>query len=272
MIKLIDKTFQIINKLFSEADRQEAIKLLEYECADNLPLLSQKTILDGNERIRFAVIKLADGDLDKLHYEVGVAKQDWRDVLIFSDFGDMYTHEVWAKDILETDNLHQTLVKWRLYNIDELQIRYLCDNLHFADIVSSWIYNEFIKGVRDDLTLDDITARISKCNKDTLPIRFVAVLDGKCVGTVSLVKNDLKCRNYTPWLAALYVDQDYRGHGIAKKLISFAQNTAKRLKYKKLYLRTEHASGYYKKLGWQFVEKCSDDFGLEPEVFKYILL
>ncbi len=152
-----------------------------------------------------------------------------------------------------------------------LEIKYLCDNLHFAEIVSAWIYNEFIKDVRDDLTLSGITANIKKCNKDTFPVRLVAIVDGKCAGTVSIVENDLKCRNYVPWLAALYVDKEYRCSGIAKALISFAQDIAGRLGYNELYLRTEHASGYYKKLGWQFVEKCTDDFGLEPEVFKYTL-
>jgi predicted N-acetyltransferase YhbS len=156
-------------------------------------------------------------------------------------------------------------------NIERLEIKYLCENLNHANIVSSWIYNEFIKDIRDDLTVKEISSRIIKCGKDALPIRLVAVLDGRCVGTVSLVENDLKCRAYTPWLAALIVDKNFRGKGIGKRLISFVQEIARQMGYKELYLRTEHASEYYKKLGWQFVETCADSYGLEPDVFKCVL-
>ena len=141
---------------------------------------------------------------------------------------------------------------------EHLEIKYLSENPQFVKTVSDWIYNEFIKDVRDDLPLTELTARISGCGKDALPIRLIALLGGQCVGTVSIVENDLKCRDYTPWLAALIVDKDYRGHGIGKRLISHVQTLARQMGYKELYLRTEHASGYYKKLGWQFVEKCVD--------------
>jgi predicted N-acetyltransferase YhbS len=149
-----------------------------------------------------------------------------------------------------------------------LEICYLNEHISFAETVSSWIYEEFIKDIRDDLNLEGITARIKTCGKDTLPVRLVAVLDGKCIGTVSIVQNDLKCRDYTPWLAALVVDKSYRGSGIGRRLVSFAKEKAAELGYSELYLRTEHAGDYYRKLGWQFVEKSFDDFNLEPEVFK----
>lgn len=154
---------------------------------------------------------------------------------------------------------------------DQLEIKYLCENMRYAGTVASWIYDEFIKDVRDDLTPGNIEAHISICYKDILPIRLIATFGGQCAGTVSLVENDLKCRDYTPWLAALYVDKDHRNKGIAKALISSTQDIAKRLGYNELYLRTEHASEYYRKLGWKFVERCSDDYGLKPDVFKYTL-
>jgi GNAT superfamily N-acetyltransferase len=154
---------------------------------------------------------------------------------------------------------------------DQFEIKYLSEDLRYVQTAAAWIYDEFIKDVRDDLTIGDITANIGKCNKDALPVRLAAVIGGKCVGTVSIVENDLKCRDYTPWLAALYVDKAHRNKGIAKALISSAQEAAWRLGYKEMYLRTEHASGYYRKLGWQFVERCADGHGLEPDVFKITL-
>ncbi len=156
-------------------------------------------------------------------------------------------------------------------NTKNLEINYLSENPQFASTVSGWIYDAFIKDIRDDLSLEDLTVRIKACHKETLPVRLVAVLNGQCVGTVSLVENDLACREYTPWLAALIVDKYFRGRGIGRQLISFVQELARQIGYKELYLRTEHASGYYRKLGWRFVEKCADLYHLEPDVFKYTL-
>ena len=152
-----------------------------------------------------------------------------------------------------------------------MQIEYLCNNTVFTECVAQWIYDEFIKNIKNDRSYEEVLSKVKICYKDQIPIRLIAVIDGKCVGTVSIVQNDLKCRNYTPWLAALYVDKSFRGNGIAKKLIESVKNIVKDLGYNELYLRTEHASGYYKKLGWQFIESCDDDYNLKPDVFTYKL-
>ena len=54
------------------------------------------------ERIRFAVIKLSKGNIEKLLAVIDEACMDWRDVLMAADFGyDMQTHEYWLKEILK---------------------------------------------------------------------------------------------------------------------------------------------------------------------------
>ena len=152
-----------------------------------------------------------------------------------------------------------------------MKIEYLCDNIIFADDVAAWIYNEFIKGIKTDRSYESVLSAIKNCSKTELPIRLVAMADNKCVGTVSIVQNDLKCREYTPWLASLYVDVPFRKNKIGEQLIDRVKDIAKGLGYSELYLRTEHASGYYRRLGWQFVESCDDDYNLKPDVFKLTL-
>ena len=152
-----------------------------------------------------------------------------------------------------------------------MRIEYLADHIGFANDAAKWIYNAFIRDVRDDLSYEQVLAKVKNCGKFQLPIRLVAILDGACVGTVSITENDLQCRDYTPWLAALYVDEPFRGKGIGEGLIERVKEIAKSLGYREVYLRTEHASDYYRKLGWQFVEACEDNFNLKPDVFKFVL-
>ena len=144
-------------------------------------------------------------------------------------------------------------------------------HMQFAEIAADWIFNEFIKGIKHGITREMVLEKVRYCRDDALPMRFAAIMDGKCAGTIYLCENDLSCRSYTPWLAGLYVDPQYRKMGIGKALISHVREQAKKLGFGELYLRTEHASGYYKKLGWEFVERCKDEYRLEPDVFRIAL-
>jgi len=149
-----------------------------------------------------------------------------------------------------------------------LEIKYLSDNSVFTDVVAKWIYDEFIDGIREGVSYEKIVENFSKCQKDKLPVRLVAIVNGECAGTVSIEFNDLKCRDYTPWLSSLYVEKTFRGKKIGDQLIDRVKEIVKELGYSEVYLRTEHASEYYIKRNWEFVESCTDEFGLEPDVFK----
>ena len=152
-----------------------------------------------------------------------------------------------------------------------MEIAYLADHMIFADDVATWIYTAFIKDVRPGVSYEQVLSKVKACHKSQLPICLIAMVDGKCVGTVSIVQNDLQCRGYTPWLAALYVDQAFRDNKIGEQLVARVKDIVKDLGYREIYLRTEHASDYYRKLGWEFIETCEDQFNLKPNVFKITL-
>ncbi len=49
------------------------------------------------ERIRFAVLKLSEGNMDKLIQAIELAQAGWRDVLMASGFGeDVEAHNRWS--------------------------------------------------------------------------------------------------------------------------------------------------------------------------------
>lgn len=83
-------------RLVFMSDRQvEVARLLVEQCGNNIPLCDKYDEFQM-ERIRFAVLKLSEGDMTKLLRALAVAKEDWRDVLVAAGFGhDPRAHERW---------------------------------------------------------------------------------------------------------------------------------------------------------------------------------
>ena len=83
--------------MFVGPSREAAAAILISECGANLAFHRNATP-ESLDRIRFAVLKLGDGDLGKLRDAVKLAQQDWRDALMAAGFGDVKAHEGWFPD------------------------------------------------------------------------------------------------------------------------------------------------------------------------------
>ena len=97
---LSPRTQLLVEKLFSYAEQADITKWLVEECGQNLPFQKDKDEY-SLERIRFAALKLSNGDALKLLEAIEIAKRDWRDLLVWSGCGNsLSAHEEWAKQIL----------------------------------------------------------------------------------------------------------------------------------------------------------------------------
>jgi hypothetical protein len=95
---LSPETTRRLDALFVGPARQRATDLLIAQCGNNLPFC-EGSDARGLERIRFAALKLSNGDLAKLQKAVEIAMTDWRDVLVAAGFGnDVRAHESWFPD------------------------------------------------------------------------------------------------------------------------------------------------------------------------------
>ncbi len=67
---------------------------------------------------------------------------------------------------------------------------------------------------------------------------------------------DLEVRpDIYPWLANLYVDEEYRNKGMARILLEKVKQIAKSsTNFDELYLFTKH-KGLYEKFGWNYVSE-----------------
>jgi hypothetical protein len=99
--KLSPRTRELIARIFSSKLVSEAAQWLEAECGNNLPFCDEYDELQM-ERIRFAALKLSEGNINKLLKAIDLARMDWRDLFMAAGFGyDVKAHETWAKEILE---------------------------------------------------------------------------------------------------------------------------------------------------------------------------
>ena len=74
--------------------------MLMEQCGQNLPFCENGTP-ESLERLRFAVLKISGGQLEIFNKAIAIAKQDWRDLLMWAGFGHgVKAHEAWAEQLL----------------------------------------------------------------------------------------------------------------------------------------------------------------------------
>lgn len=96
----------------------------------------------------------------------------------------------------------------------------------------------------------------------------IAKDDERLVGFCSFVKKDIiESIEYSPYIAIVYVEPNYRGHHISQKLVSIAENQLKKLGFKSIYIVTQH-EGLYEKSGYKQIDSANDKFGRLMRILK----
>ena len=123
------------------------------------------------------------------------------------------------------------------------------------ETVAGWIHAQWAH-LRPDSSLADTRARVAERLAGTLvPSLHVIEVEGAPVATASLVECDLTTRPaLTPWVASVYVAPDYRGRGLATRLVEHPAGLAARGGVGELYLHTPDRQSLYARLGWREVE------------------
>lgn len=99
--KLSPRTMLLVSKIFDAKQFEEVVQWLEDECGNNIPFCDKYDEYQM-ERIRFAVLKLSQGNINKLLRAIDEARMDWRDLFMAAGFGyDVNAHQTWAKEIVD---------------------------------------------------------------------------------------------------------------------------------------------------------------------------
>ncbi len=107
------------------------------------------------------------------------------------------------------------------------------------------------------LTVEKRIASINQAaTTQGIPSIFIALEHSEFCGSAALVQQGLETHpELSPWLAAVYVKENWRKQGIATSLVRHCEREAKLAGIKKLYLYTEFATQLYAGLGWKVLER-----------------
>ena len=110
---------------------------------------------------------------------------------------------------------------------------------------------------------------IRHCLDSPSPLpQWYLLRDGETLtGCAGLIPNDFISRmDLWPWICALYVAREYRGHGYDRRLLDYARADARRLGFRKIYLSTEHV-GYYERYGFVYLGQGWHPWGESSRIY-----
>lgn len=97
---------------------------------------------------------------------------------------------------------------------------------------------------------------------DDIPFGIAMFEKGNLIGFLVFKSLCLeKYPEYTPWISDVMIFDEYRNQGYGTKLINEALNILNSLGYKKTYLWTDKAPGFYEKIGFNYEHEVEKNEG-----------
>jgi GNAT superfamily N-acetyltransferase len=130
-------------------------------------------------------------------------------------------------------------------------------------IAALWRHEAFLK--EDGFSLVDSEAQLIRLT--TAPegpeTALIAFVGGRLAGICLLVMHEIEPAHsdLSPWLASLYVDREFRGQGLARRLVTAVEEHARRHGVARLHLYTVDAEDLYRKCGWAVAERFVSGHG-----------
>lgn len=140
------------------------------------------------------------------------------------------------------------------------QIDNLTQHAVWLDTVVQWHHSEWVRtsevaATSPTLMADALYRRrqvmAEHLRASAVPSTFVAHIDGRPVGSVSLIHHNFKADAPRIWLTNLFVLPSHRRRGLGALLLSHAEAAALKVGLTQLHLYTFETAEYYLSRGWQ---------------------
>ena len=132
-----------------------------------------------------------------------------------------------------------------------MTIELLADNTEFLPTLAKWYECEWGPYYGADGPGDAQLDLASRCNREAIPVGFVAKEDTRLLGVAALDRD--AATNLTPSVVGLLVADDFRGRGVASSLLQAATSFAETLGYDHVYISTTVLGDHLLRNGWRRV-------------------
>ena len=125
----------------------------------------------------------------------------------------------------------------------------LTDRPEMKKVMAEWFHAKW------GIPLEAYIESMDKCLEcgGAYPQWYAAVEEGRMIAGMGVVENDFHDRKeLSPNICAVYTDEEFRGRGIAGKLLEYVCADMHAAGIDTLYLVTDHDS-FYEKYGWEFL-------------------
>jgi predicted N-acetyltransferase YhbS len=138
------------------------------------------------------------------------------------------------------------------------QISDFREHQHYGQIIADRVWNAWWKNA--GLPLANVQRHmIEMADERPLPMAVVAHKDHGYLGSAFLIHSDMEERpQYSPWVAAVWVEASERKRGVGRALITKAAKIAGSLGYRAVYICCRpDLEGFYAGIGWQVIEQAA---------------
>lgn len=132
----------------------------------------------------------------------------------------------------------------------------LRDQPEFAETIADRVWQAWWR--EQGVALSEIEAMVHECmDGQDIPLSLVAHDGTDFYGCAHLIASDLDERpHYTPWVAAVWVEEKARKTGLGTKLVLAAVEQGFSRGFVSVYLCAEpHLAPFYEKMGWRCIEE-----------------
>jgi len=143
--------------------------------------------------------------------------------------------------------------------MDNYRIIKLRENSELLDKAAQWFHEKW------GFPMEVYRESMAECLEGgTIPQWYIAVEGELFIGGMGVIANDFHPRkDLTPNVCAVYVDEAFRGRGIAGKLLNYVSEDMHSLGIDTLYLLAD-IIGFYERYGWEFHCMVTGDGEDEP--------
>jgi GNAT superfamily N-acetyltransferase len=130
-----------------------------------------------------------------------------------------------------------------------MTIEPLADNVHAIPLLADWytVEWELYYGASGPGDADaDLRAR---CNREQLPVGFVALDGDEILGTAALDVD--MSTNLSPSIVGLLVNAEHRRRGVATALLMTLEEHARKLGFRQVFASASVMTGLLERLGWR---------------------